>query len=206
MLFDPALIVDVFPRVYKPAEDSYLLIRAVDGDFETALDMGTGTGIVALHAAKHGAVVTAVDNNYWAIANTRHNAFYNNINISIVKSDLFSKVSDSYDVIVFNPPYLPSINIREPWEGGRGGVSVMCRFLYQAINHINPGGCIYLVVSTCGDIPSLLKEFSSMYSFFEVAHQSFFFERLIVYAITPKNYVDNPKTIHIPKNRTIRAP
>jgi release factor glutamine methyltransferase len=202
---DNDLKISVFSEVYEPAEDSYLLICAVEGDFETLLDMGTGSGIVALHAAKSGALVTAADINPQAVANTRYNASNNNLDLRIVCSDLFSKITGRYDVITFNPPYLPSVHTSRPWDGGPGGVLIIRRFLSSAKNYMNPGGRIYMVISTRSELASVLKDFSSAYTFVEATSQSFFFERLLVYSITPKNYGDNPKKIHDPKNRSIRV-
>ena len=128
MQLDTDLIIEVFSGVYNPAEDSYLLLKAVEVNKEILLDMGTSTGIIALHAAKAGALVTAVDNNPGAIINTQHNAFCNNLEICVVHSDLFSKVTGSFDLVTFNPPYLPSQYTHDPWEGGPDGVSVMRRF------------------------------------------------------------------------------
>jgi len=190
------LSIDVFSDVYYPAEDSYLLIKTVRVGKESLLDMGTGTGVVGLHAAKQGASVTAVDNNPRAVANAQHNAVRNNLALTVYQSDLFSAITDQFDIITFNPPYLPSDNIKEPWEGGPGGITVMQKFLIQASGYIKPKGQIYMVASSHSDIDFLLDEFSNMYEFSEMARQSFFFEKLMVYSIKLKNNAGNPKMIH----------
>ena len=193
MYVDQNLSIDVFSGVYNPAEDSYLLIKNVRVGEESLLDMGTGTGIVGLHAAKQGASVTAVDNNPRAVANAQHNAVRNNLVLAVYQSDLFSAVVDQFDIITFNPPYLPSDNTQEPWEGGPGGTTVMQKFLLQAPDYIKPKGHIYMVASSHSNIEFLLDEFSNMYEFTEMARQSFFFEKLMVYSIKLKDSGDNPK-------------
>jgi len=194
--FNQDLSIDVFSGIYSPAEDSYLLIKIVEVGNETLLDMGTGTGIVALHAAQQGASVTAVDNNPRAVANARYNAAHNNLVLSVHQSDLFSAISGRFDIITFNPPYLPSENTIEPWEGGPDGIAIMQRFLLHASDYLQHKGHIYMVASTHSNMAFLLNEFSSRYYFNEVARQSFFFEKLLVYSIRLKNSGGNPKTIH----------
>ncbi|MCD6447750.1 MAG: methyltransferase, partial [Thermoplasmata archaeon] len=64
MEIDPSLKIKVFEGVYEPAEDSYLLIKAIEAEGrKKALDMGCGCGIIALHLAKNGCDVTAADIN-----------------------------------------------------------------------------------------------------------------------------------------------
>ena len=68
------------------------------------LDMGTGTGYVAIALAKAGSSVDATDINYAAIACAKENAVKNNISVNVFYSDLFEKVTGKYDLIIFNPP------------------------------------------------------------------------------------------------------
>jgi release factor glutamine methyltransferase len=71
----------------------------------TFLDLGTGTGRIALTAARAGAVVTASDINPSAIANATRNAEHNGLSIRCVLSDQFAVLPDHFDVIAINPPY-----------------------------------------------------------------------------------------------------
>ena len=59
---DPDIQLDVFPDVYTPAEDTFLMLSALEiVKGEKALEMGCGSGFLSLHMAKAGASVTAVD-------------------------------------------------------------------------------------------------------------------------------------------------
>ncbi|HID25984.1 MAG TPA: methyltransferase domain-containing protein [Thermoplasmata archaeon] len=69
--------------------------------------MGCGSGVTALHLSKHGCIVTACDIKNEAVENTKVNANRNRLNMKVFKSDLFSDVKGKFDVITFNPPYLP---------------------------------------------------------------------------------------------------
>ncbi len=188
MKIDANLKIDVLDGVYKPAEDSYLLIKAIEVEGkEKALDMGCGTGIVALHLAKYGCDVTAADVNEKAIENTKINAEKNGFKIRCVKSNLFSNIKEKFDLIVFNPPYLPTKNENIAWDGGKGGVEIIKEFLKQARNHLNKNGKIYMVMSSLTDIKTLKEDFKNIYDFKEVAKEKFFFEKLCAFVINPKS-------------------
>ncbi|WP_444995310.1 methyltransferase [Aliikangiella sp. IMCC44359] len=73
----------------------------------TLLDLGTGSGILALVSATRGAIVTAVDINPSAVVNTRRNAELNQLKINCFQSNLFSEIGQSFDYIIANPPYYP---------------------------------------------------------------------------------------------------
>lgn len=179
MKIDSSIKILVNKGVYNPAEDSYLLIKAVETrEGEKTLDMGCGSGITALHLAKHGCIVTACDIKNEAVENTKVNAKRNRLNMKVFKSDLFSDVEGKFDVITFNPPYLPIEGEDSAWDGGKGGIEVINRFLEEAVNHLNSNGRIYLVMSSFTDRGKMLRDFEEVYEFSIVAEQSFFFEKL----------------------------
>ena len=74
MEFDPELDIQVLDGVYEPAEDSHLLLEAIQVERGMrVLEVGTGSGFIALHCAKAGAVVTATDISPLAIQNAKDN-------------------------------------------------------------------------------------------------------------------------------------
>lgn len=146
-------------KVYPPREDTFLLIRSMDvAKGERMLDMGCGTGIVGLHCARAGALVTAVDINPHAVECARANAALNRLEIEVLLSDLFLDLEGKFDVIAFNPPYLPDAiagEIERSWAGGEDGVRVLERFLKDAPRHLHDGGRIYVLLSTMMKDPPL---------------------------------------------------
>lgn len=72
-----------------------------------ALDLGTGSGYIGLYLAQRGWEVDAVDISPGAVELARRNATLNKLTMSVFQSDLFGQVSDTYDLIVFNPPMRP---------------------------------------------------------------------------------------------------
>src|SRR5207237_2648787 len=102
----------VLPSVFHPKYfgSSAILGRFVAGlslQGKSFLDVGCGSGIIALCAARSGAQVTAVDINPAAVQCTAGNAERAGLQITARVSDLFSDVPESFDVIAWNPPFLP---------------------------------------------------------------------------------------------------
>ena len=101
--------------IYEPAEDSYLLQEQLKNFVKPGmkvLDMGTGSGIQAKTAKELGAEVLAVDINEGCVEHVK------NLEIDTIQSNLFSKVTGKFDIIIFNPPYLPE-DPREPEDSAR---------------------------------------------------------------------------------------
>lgn len=192
MEFDGSIDISLegFPSVYSPAEDSYLLLESIDvNEGESFLEMGTGSGILALHASKTGAHVTAVDINPKAVECCRQNAEINGLAVSIVESDLFSNIDGRYDVIAFNPPYLPSIEGNRStehemndctWDGGPSGGAVISRYLKALPAYLKDNGRAYLLLSSL--TIGALKETEDL-NLELIATKPLFFEELYVYII-----------------------
>lgn len=168
--------------IYEPAEDSYLLAKHIkDHAKGRVLDVGTGSGIQALEALKYTSDVFAVDINKEAISFCKEKG----INASL--SDLFSNVSEKFDLIIFNPPYLP-LDKREPLDsrlvttGGKKGFEIIERFLKKVKEHLEKEGEILLVCSSLtGDVESLFKYYNFNFKILE--RKKIFFEELFVYLL-----------------------
>ncbi len=140
--------------VYEPAEDSRLLAETVVDHLETAetlLDVGTGTGYVGARIQETtDARIVGIDLNPHACERAHAR------NIDVVRGDLVSPFEpDSFDAVVFNPPYLPTAPGPEhaDWlavalSGGESGRTVIERFLGSLDRVLAPGGVAFLLVST----------------------------------------------------------
>ena len=169
--------------IYQPAEDSFLLESQVKlfAKGKSVLDMGSGSGIQALAAQQAQAKsVLAADINPEVIANLEKQK------IPSIKSDLFSNIKESFDLIVFNPPYLPE-DPREPKDsqlattGGPKGDELILNFLDQAPTHLNKNGKILLLISS---LTPLDKIKSSGFSIKSLAKKQVFQETLEVLELT----------------------
>lgn len=145
--------------VYAPAEDSALLLRALDLAPPTpgarACDVGTGTGIAALHLARRGARVVAVDVNPRAVRLARANAARNRLDLAVVRGDLLDALRGPLDLVAFNPPYLPVEgevpgDLAKAWEGGAGGIAWAPRFLDGLRRTLAPRGQAVVLLSSLG--------------------------------------------------------
>jgi release factor glutamine methyltransferase len=186
MKYDPKIVIEERDDVYSPGEDSILLIESLEiNDGERVLEIGCGSGVVAIHCAKNGAVVTAVDINPSAVALTRKNAAANRTYMDIRLSDLYEDIDSCYDTIVFNLPYLPVNDdgmLEKAWSGGDDGIGPLPKFLNDANNHLFPRGRFVVVVSSLMD-QKRLDEVLSGYDVTVLGEQKLFFETLRVLEI-----------------------
>lgn len=112
--------------VYYPEEDSLFMaevLEAMNLTNKQCLDMGTGSGFLAIIMYKKGGYVTAGDINLHTVYNAVKNAENNNAKIRGIQTDLFSNIVDEFDLIIFNPPYLPKdkYDDKEDTTGGDQG-------------------------------------------------------------------------------------
>jgi release factor glutamine methyltransferase len=178
----------VFPSVYEPQEDSFLLAEAVKArPGIEALDMGCGCGIQAVNLARQGAKVLAVDISPEAVKNVLENARLLGLekNVKAKKSDLFSKVKGKFGIICFNPPYLPGDRRKDRSVlGGRKGNEVLHDFLDKMPLRLDKGGECFFVCSSLNDFAALGKKISGLgFRFGIVSRQKLFFEELAVFRV-----------------------
>lgn len=151
--------------VYTPGEDSRLLkdfVSGLDLQGKKALDMGTGSGVIAVKMAEKGASVTAADINPEALRETEERANKAEVEIETVESDLFENIEGKYDIVTFNPPYLPGeegIGDEEIWRGGEIGVEIVRSFLAQVDDYLSEDGEVYLILSSLSDYDEVVEEF-----------------------------------------------
>lgn len=100
------LFIEVPKGVSPPGFDTYLITEhVVRHRGRTLLDMGSGSGYIAIHAAKNGKDCVASDIHQLACMTTKENALKNSVSVEVVQSDLFEHIAGKFDLISFNPPY-----------------------------------------------------------------------------------------------------
>jgi len=139
--------------VYEPSEDSYLLQEVLMNHLKKRskkikiIEIGTGSGIQLETLKKMGFKnLSGVDKNEDAINLCKQKGF------EVIWSNLFSNIKEKFDLIIFNPPYLPA-DKREDTEsaistsGGKNGPELINKFLVEAKTHLEIKGKIILLVS-----------------------------------------------------------
>jgi HemK-related putative methylase len=156
----------VMPQVFNPVllRSGAIMARAIGrlplNAGASVLDLGTGSGIGAVFAARRGASVVAVDINPEAVRCARINALLNKAEdrIDVRLGDLFEPVEGlRFDLVLFNPPYyrgVPRDNLDRAWRGQ----DVFERFAAGLGRMLAPGGHALLILSTDGDCGELLAE------------------------------------------------
>ncbi|MGA2522507.1 MAG: methyltransferase [Acidimicrobiales bacterium] len=146
------------PEVMPITPMSRLLGQAVlaeVGPDELVLDMGTGSGVNAVLAARRGARVLAVDINPRALDAARANAERNGVAalVEVRHSDVFSDVDDTFDLIVFDPPFrwFRPRDFRESAMADEG-YRAMTSFFRQAKRHLSSDGRMLIFFGTSGDL------------------------------------------------------
>lgn len=157
---------------YFPAEDTFLVADVIESELDEmdgradVLDLGCGTGILGMVAARSTKVasVTFADISDDAIKLCEQN-IKANVNIlaadcCVVKSSLFSNIIGSYDLVIFNAPYLAEGKddpLSNAWYGGKTGTEISRQFLDEAQDHLKDHGTIILACSSFSDLDGLYE-------------------------------------------------
>jgi release factor glutamine methyltransferase len=160
MSYDPA-------QVYQPESDTCLLLKAALAEVkpgDRVIEIGTGSGLISFEIAKIAPVV-ATDINPHAAMSAR------GFGVEVIRTDLFSGVCGVFDLVLFNPPYLPTQPEEKigDWleyalDGGEDGRMVIERFASQVDRILSPNGRILLLVSSLTG-PEEVRDFFSRKGF-----------------------------------------
>ena len=179
-------------EIYFPDEDSFLLSEVLEKEIKKLsnqklsikiLDMGSGSGIQAKTAIDAGAnpkSITLGDINSEAIKHLKKTFTKS----KIIHSNLFEKIKGKFDLIIFNPPYLPEdkFDKEKDTTGGKKGNEIIIKFLKQAKSHLakDKDGKILLLTSSL--TPKInFKKFG--YDSKLLVKKKIFFEELYVWQI-----------------------
>lgn len=194
VIFDP-------DQVYQPEADTYLLLEVALKEIRSGdriLEVGTGSGYIAagimgliqsqLEGNDESSFVVGTDINPHAVRCAREKG------VEVVRTRLFDGLRGSFDLIVFNPPYLPTLNEEkiEDWlehalDGGPDGRAVLSRFAKEVGMVLAPGGRVLLLISSLTGEEAVIENFTKLsYKVEIVTKRRVFDEELIVFRIRKK--------------------
>jgi len=177
------------PKIPRTGEflASQLHADCVHADWDV-LDLGTGSGVCALFAARHARRVVAVDINPAAIRCAAINAQLNQLDhkIELHHGDLFAPVHPQrFDLVLFNPPFLVG-SARDDRDRAWRSNDIAGRFASGLAAHLKPGGSALLLLSSFGDASLFLKELRRRgFSISVLAERRFINERLTIFRLVP---------------------
>jgi release factor glutamine methyltransferase len=157
-----SMTVPIPSEVYPPAEDTRLLLRVALQEAraeDMAIEIGCGSGLICRELALKVKSIVATDISPIATRWVR------SLGIEVVRADLFRGIRARFDLVIFNPPYLPtSLEERIPgWlnaalDGGETGKDAIFAFLGQLQSHLSPRGRALLLISSLDGLEEIGKK------------------------------------------------
>ena len=158
--FGMQLKVDERVLIPRPETEELVELILAENPKENlkVLDIGTGSGAIALALAKNRPdwTIKASDISQDALDLAKENAEIQNLNIFLKKSDCFSEISSKYDIIVSNPPYISrrdesevGLNVLQPHLAlfaDEDGLAIYRKIAENAKDYLKDGGKIYLEI------------------------------------------------------------
>jgi len=194
--------LEVPDTVYLPSDDSYLFLDVILEDnkskmINSALEIGAGSGYVSLGIYNLVNKIILTDINPIVINYlNKLKEKYNLNKIEVISSDLLKNIPKSivFDVIIFNPPYVPSEKVplsteldKLSTDGGQFGRKIIIRFLADLRKHLAKDGCCYLLISSFNNPHYLYKQILKNNLTYKILKErNIFFEKLIVLKIFAK--------------------
>ncbi len=138
--------------IYEPSDDTFLMLDVLkknlrDKDVKI-LEIGVGSGYILENLKKFGfKTLVGVDINSEAVKLCKEKK------LNVFESNLFSKVVGKFDVIFFNPPYLPEDKMEDKKSqtattGGKTGSKIINQFLIELPEYLEKNGQIFLLTSS----------------------------------------------------------
>lgn len=163
-------------NVLVPREDTEILVlEAIKQCRKKILDLCTGSGCIAISLSKYiqNAEIDASDISARTLSVAKKNAALNEANVNFIKSDLFENIEDKYEMIVSNPPYIRSADmktlqkevLKEPkraLDGGESGLEFYEKILKEAKEYLTDDGLILFEIGydQAEEVMNLAKKYN----------------------------------------------
>ena len=185
--------------VYQPAEDTYLLHRAALAEArpeDLALEIGCGSGFISQELACKVGRLIATDINPHAVLAAKARG------IEVVRADIFQGIKGKFDMILFNPPYLPTKPeertgqwIDYALDGGESGRQTIDQFLGDLVEHLRLAGRALLLISSLTGLSEVQEMATAAGLTIDVvSSERCFFEQLQVLRLEVAHYRNDQST------------
>lgn len=161
-----------------PRQETEIMVDNIVSDNKSRkdlkiLDLCSGSGCIGLALKKHlDSCVTLVDISCDALIHSQYNASNNDLDVKIIESNLFENIDEQFDIIVSNPPYIPSEDIRDlekevldydpilALDGGLDGLDFYRTISLEAPKYLKENGIVYVEFGICQslDIAKMFEE------------------------------------------------
>ena len=185
----------VCEQVYEPSDDTFLILDNLTvNENDQVLEIGTGTGIISIFAAKTARKVVSIDISPLAVECAQKNFELNDLLLKsdIRLGDLFEPIlpGEQFDVILFNPPYLPTDpqekddHLTRSWNGGPSGREITDRFINNFDKFLKKNGRVLLIQSSLTNPDMTINKIEEKKMIIkEIKEQKFFMEKIFLYLI-----------------------
>jgi len=141
---------------YKPSDDTFLLAECLqNASGRSALEIGAGSGYICELLTKHFKTVVATDIDLDAVRHAKERVR----DVAFVCCDASSAITNmKFDLIVMNPPYLPSETIKDvAVDGGKDGIEISTKMATNAVRLLHKDGKIMIVVSSLANYRLMME-------------------------------------------------
>ena len=162
------LELELNEHIFPPSQNGLFYAESIRvNPGETVIDIGTGSGVLGIFAAKQGGIVSATDIDHYAIETAKRNASLNKVRIEFCQGTLFADFAKKFDVILANLPneivpqvYLDSVGgeLAHTFDGGDQGNKHILDLLKAAKMYMHERSRLYLPVHTLTAYHETLRE------------------------------------------------
>lgn len=137
------------PHYFLSTKIFLAFIKQLSVSNKKCLELGAGSGLISFYLKKQDAIVSSSDINDNAIEGLYYNSKTNQLDIQVLKSDLFDDINGTFDFIFINPPYYPKTVMKEwqtAWYCGEK-FEYFIKLFSQLRKHITNESKVYMILS-----------------------------------------------------------
>lgn len=177
------------PGIFFSTEIFLSFLKKVDLQNKAVLDVGAGSGALALLAAQKGAITTALDINPLAVETVRRNAAANGLSVFTCQSDLLDDLPpQTFDYILINPPYYPLVpktGAEQAFYAGEN-LEYFEKLFRQLTGYLQATSHVWMILSEDCDLEKI-QELAGLYRFrlSIIFEQKKWGERFMIFEVNP---------------------